>query len=73
MSGLERLQVGEFYIAEALTIYELEECIQNIETCLITIEELFKNNESINLEDKKIRHFENGVKLTRQEPDGIII
>ena len=71
MSELNRVQVGEFNISESLTIHELDECTQNIETRLITIEELFKNNESINLQDKKIRHFENGVKLTRQEPDGI--
>ena len=71
MSQLNRVQVGEFNISESLTLQELEEGLPNMKTHLITIEELFKNNENINLEDKKIKHFENGVQLTRQEPDGI--
>ena len=71
MSGLERLQVGEFDISKAITLKELEENLQNIETHLITVEQLFKNNKSLNLEDRKITHFENGVQLTRQETDGV--
>ena len=35
MSGLERLQVGEFDISKAITLKELEENLQNIETHLI--------------------------------------
>lgn len=71
MSELNRVQVGKFNISKALRLQELEERLQNLETHLITIEELFENNKSINLEDRKIKHFENGVQLTRQEPDGI--
>ena len=71
MSALKRLQVGEFNISESITIQELEERQQNSDTHLITIEKLFKNSKSISLEDKKIKHFINGVQLTRQESDGI--
>lgn len=71
MSQLNRVQVGEFNISESLTLQKLEENLPKLKTHLITIEQLFKNNENINLEDKKIKHFENGVQLTRQEPDGI--
>lgn len=71
MTELNRLQVGEFNISKTLRLQELEESLQNIETHLITIEELFENNKSIILEDKKMKHFINGVQLTRKEPDGI--
>lgn len=70
MSELKRLQVGEFNIYGAITLQELEESLQNLDTHLITIEKLFENNNSIILEDKKIKHFINGVQLTRQEQDG---
>ena len=71
MIALERLQVGEFDISKAIPLQQLEENLQNIQAYLITIEELFKKNKSLNLEDRKIKHFENGVQLTRQETDGV--
>lgn len=71
MSELNRVQVGEFNIYEALTLQELEESLQILDTHLITIEKLFENNNIIILEDKKMKHFINGVQLTRQESDGI--
>lgn len=71
MSELKRLQVGEFNISEAIMLGELEENLQNVDSHLITIEKLFENNNSIILEDKKTKHFTNGVQLTRKEPDGI--
>ena len=71
MSSLERVQVGDFNILKAITLQELEGSMEDIGIRLITIEELFKYNKSINLEDRKLKHFENGVQLTRQEPDGI--
>lgn len=71
MSELKRLQVGEFNISEAIKIENLEKSLQNIKLHLITIEHLFEKNDNISLEDKKIKHFLNGVQLTRREPDGI--
>ena len=71
MSELNRIQVGEFNISEAITLEELESNSQNINSHLITIQELFKNYDSIFLEDNKIKHFLNGVQLTRKETDGI--
>ena len=45
MKELNRLQVGEFYIKDAVTISEMKEKIEagNLES-IITIEEIFKNN-----------------------------
>lgn len=71
MSELKRLQVGEFHISKAITLQELEENLEKSDEYLITIEKLFENSKSINLEDKKIKHFINGVQLTKQESDGI--
>lgn len=71
MSELKRIQVGDFNISEAITLEELENDLQNIKTNLITIEQLFRKNNNISLEDKKIKLFLNGVQLTRQESDGI--
>ena len=71
MISLERLQVGEFDISKAITLQQLEEKLPNIQTHLITIEQLFEKNKSLNLEDRKIKHFENGVQLTRQESNGV--
>ena len=61
MSNLKRIQVGNFNIKDAITIEELE---KNKQKNIITIEELFKNKKIINLNDRKLQLFLNGVKLT---------
>ena len=66
MKELKRTQVGEFKIEDAITIEELE---QN-QTC-ISIEEYFRQNKNINLNEKKLQLFLNGVKLTWKVEDGI--
>ena len=71
MRELNRVQVGQFNIDDSFTLQALDGSLQNIEKHLITIEKLFENNKKINLEDKKIKHFENGVQLTRKESDGV--
>lgn len=67
MSNLERTEVGDFKIENAITIEDLD----NIEEYLITIEELFKNNESLQLNEKKLRMFLNGVKLNTTLENGV--
>lgn len=78
MSGLQRTRVGEFKIERAITVEELKEILENpanealLETNFITIEELFKDKESINLENKrKLELFLNGVNLTYKLKDDI--
>ena len=66
MKELKRTQVGEFKIEDAITIEELE---QN-QTC-ITIENYFRQNKNINLNEKKLQLFLNGVQLTWSLPDGV--
>ena len=66
MKELKRTQVGEFKIDDAITIEELEQK----QTC-ITIEDYFRQNENINLNEKKLQLFLNGVKLTWPLSDGV--
>ena len=66
MKELKRTRVGEFKIEDAITIEELE---QN-QTC-ITIENYFRQNKNINLNEKKLQLFLNGVQLTWPLPDGV--
>ena len=66
MKELKRTQVGEFKIDDAITIEELEQK----QTC-ITIENYFRQNENINLNEKKLQLFLNGVKLTWPLSDGV--
>lgn len=69
MAELERLKVGKFILKNAVSIDDLEK--ENIEKNIITIEEIFKNNEKINLTRKKLELFLNGVQITSDNPDGV--
>lgn len=73
MSGLNRIQVGNFKIGDAVPIDELEEKIGNnefIEKHFITLEKLFQEKQSINLDDRKLELFLNGVRLTQKKEEG---
>ena len=74
MEELKRLKVGKFEIKDSIEIEELERNKENKEILkkyFITLEEYFINNESINLDDRKLNMFLNGVKLTYKMPNGI--
>lgn len=68
MKELKRTQVGEFCIENSTTIEELE---NNIENYFITIEKYFQKCDKINLNEKKLQLFLNGVQLTNDLEDGI--
>ena len=68
MSNLERTQVGEFNIKDAVSMELLEE---NKEKYFIKLEKFFENKKSISLNDRKLELFLNGVKLTNNFEDGI--
>ena len=72
MKELNRLQVGEFYIKDAETISEMKEKIEagNLES-IITIEEIFKNNPQIQLEQEQIEPYINGVKINTEKTNGV--
>ena len=68
MSNLKRIQVGDFNIKDAITIEELE---QNKEKYLIQVEELFKDKQIVDLDDRNLQLFLNGVRLTKNLCDGL--
>ena len=70
MSGLERLQVGEFKIENAIKIDE-NTTKEYIEEHIIGIEELFEKNPKIEIKQKKLLLFLNGVKLSIESEDGV--
>ena len=69
MSELNRIQVGTFTLSEAVSIENLEKAPK--EKYLITIERIFEKCSSIELKDVSLKKFLNGVKITKNEPDGV--
>ena len=66
MSDLLRTRVGEFDIQNSVTIEELKEG-NNIN--IISIEQFFKDKENIILDENKLKHFYNGVKISIDKKD----
>ena len=74
MKNLIRITAGEFTIENSIEIEELEssENPQKIlEKNLISIEEFFKEKEKIELNEKRLRLFLNGVIITEEKKDDI--
>lgn len=74
MKNLNRMQVGNFNNLNAVNIENLdnkEKSIELIKKYLIPIEEIFKDRQSIELNNKKLNLFLNGVKLTQDRENGI--
>lgn len=74
MKELKRIQVGNFKIEDSITIEELEEKINDekfINNKIIPIESLFRDKEFIKLDDKTLKLFLNGTKLTQNNYNGI--
>ena len=71
MSALKRTIVDKFEINDALTFEELEVSKDDIESRLIKMEEVFKDFESLKLNERKVELFLNGVMLTFDMKDGI--
>ena len=74
MNKLNRISVGNFDINQAITLDEIEKNKDNVkffEKKIIKIEDLFKEYESITLEEKNLQTFLNGVKTNCNLDDGI--
>ena len=71
MKELNRTKVGRFNIENSITIEELEKTSENIEEKIITMQELFKENDIINLTKEQLEKFLNGVKVNIKLQDGI--
>ncbi len=72
MKDLNRTQVGEFYIKDSITIAELEEKIKkNDLSNIISIEKIFENANKIDLEQKFLNKYLNGVGIEQNYEDGV--
>lgn len=71
MKELERLKVGEFSIRDAVSIEQIVQNENIINEKIIKVEDLFKQKGAIILEDRKLRLFLNGVKLTNVNKDDV--
>ena len=74
MASLQRVKVGRFSIENSITIDDLEKNIKNdsfIKNHFISIEKLFENEPNIELNNRKLELFLNGVKLTHDLKDGV--
>ena len=71
MKELNRTKVGIFEISDAITIDELENNKQLANNKLIEMEDLLKSKPKIILEDKNLKQFLNGVKITMNENEDI--
>ena len=69
MKELQRTKVGIFAIEQSVLLEDLTK--ETIKENLITIENLFKNLENIELNEKKLQLFLNGVKLNFDLEDGL--
>ncbi len=72
MQELERIQVGQFNINKCISVEQLQkESKEVIEKSLIKIEDIFEKNGNINLKQNELQMFLNGVKLAKNEQDGV--
>lgn len=71
MKDLRRTQVGDFYIDQATKIEDIQKQPELLQEKIITIEQFFKDKQDIQLTDKKLELFLNGVQLTNPLSDGI--
>ena len=74
MKDLERLKVGEFDIKNSITIEDLEKNYKNkewLDQHFITLQKLFQDKENIEIEEKDLKSFLNGVNLKQDKQDGV--
>ena len=74
MSNLVRIKVGKFSIQDSISIDDLiyaNNPKEKLEEKIITIEELFENVGKIELNQKSLNLFLNGVKISEFKSDGI--
>ena len=71
MNSLERIQVDKFNIEKSVTIEQIRNNHTLIEKNIISIEEIFRKCEKIELNDYKLNLFLNGVQLTFNQPEAV--
>ena len=74
MKNLNRTKVGRFDISDSITVDELEENFESetfINEHFITIEKLFEDKKAITIQENRLKHFINGVKITFKLKEGL--
>jgi len=71
MKELRRTRVGEFDIQNTVNIEDIKSNPELLEKNIITIEKFFANKERIELNDKELELFLNGVKLSKDKENNI--
>lgn len=71
MKELRRTRVGEFDIKNTVNIEEMKKNPNLLEENIITIEKFFENKQQIELNDKQLELFLNGVKLSKDNKNDI--
>ena len=71
MKELERVKINNFNIENSITIDDIKNNLNDIENKLISIEEIFKDKNRIDLNNRKKELFLNGVMLTYELPSDI--
>lgn len=74
MKNLNRIKVGRFDISDSITVDELEENFKSetfMNEYFITIEKLFEDKKAITIQENRLKHFINGVKLTFKLEDDL--
>lgn len=71
MKELRRIKVGEFSIENSTNIEDIKNNPDLLKERLITIENFLKNKEGINLSNKELELFLNGVKLIKNKENNI--
>lgn len=74
MKELQRVSVADFSIDQAITLEELENKSDDstwLDDKIISLEDLLKDHEEININTKQIHNFYNGVKIHMDKKDGI--
>ena len=75
MKDLQRTMVGSFFIEDSVTIEELQERINDdifLNNKIIGIEKFFSEEEKINLNEKELKLFLNGVMLNKELKSGLV-
>ncbi len=71
MKELKRIEVGEFNIKNAINFKEIKNDVNNLEKKLIPIEKIFEEKEKIELSNKELNLFLNGVRLKKDFCDNV--
>lgn len=71
MKELRRTRVGEFDIQDTVKIEDIKNNEKLLEENIISLEKFFENKESIELNDRELELFLNGVKLSKETENNI--